>query len=64
MYLRGQYFKTKCHTLSTGVYTPAPSSGAGGGGAAGCDRGPHPLQISGCHCGLWCRNSANFLIYN
>lgn len=47
MYLRGQYFKTKCHTLSTGVYTPAPSSGAGDGGAAGVTGGLIPFKYRG-----------------
>lgn len=43
------------------VSTPS-SSGLGVRGVAGIH---HPLSTApGCHCGLWCRNSANFLIYN
>lgn len=39
---------------------PAPPRLGGGRGEGGW-RSPQP---AGCHCGLWCRNSANFLIYN
>lgn len=37
MYSCGQYFKTKCHTLSTGVCAPTRlgAEGAGGGGGPG-----------------------------
>lgn len=42
------------------VSAPTPD----GGWTEGVGGGPTPVQPVGCHCGLWCRNSANFLIYN
>lgn len=43
MYSRGQYFKTKCHTLSTGVC----SHPGLGGGVGGQGEGAHPRSTSG-----------------
>lgn len=43
MYSRGQYFKTKCHTLSTGVCLHP----AGGGGRARGEGGSSPRSTSG-----------------
>lgn len=43
------------------VSTPSPPCSGGLGGERELS---HSLAATGCHCGLWCRNSANFLIYN